>query len=175
MPTCAKGKQYCSTGKKWQTCEQVLPGIRRMKPTAESVGISKLCRSLLTFPSGYCRFGVEIQCIPVDIDIADLFFTAFPFVFVSQPSGKQRLGYDNKTNGKAVINGPAQIDRNAPSFHSERTRAPRKCHNRTAQLRNSYGFSSRFHTPDSWTYAYRHFVQMSVCWDLSNEEAIKLT
>ncbi len=55
-----------------------------MKPTAESVGISnfnnnKLCRSFITFLSGYCRFQVEIQYIPVDIDTAYLFFTAFPF------------------------------------------------------------------------------------------------
>ena len=73
-----------------------------MKPTAESVGISTLfiydvCEQLLPFPSD----------ILVDIDTADLFITAFPFVFVSQPSGKQRLGYDNKTKKKAVINGPA--------------------------------------------------------------------
>ncbi len=78
--------------------------FRGMKPTAESVGISKLCCSFMTFPSGYCRFRVETQCIPVVIDIANVFFTAFPFAFVSQPSGKQRLCYDNKTNGKAVIN-----------------------------------------------------------------------
>ncbi len=64
----------------------------RGRRTAEFVGISKLCRSFkfMTFPSGYCHFRVLIQCIPVDIDTADLFFTTFPFVFVSQPSDKQQ-------------------------------------------------------------------------------------
>ncbi len=61
----------------------------------------------MTFPSGYCRFRMEIKCIPVDIDTTDLFFTAFLFVFMSQPSSKQQLGYGNKANGKAVIHGPA--------------------------------------------------------------------
>ena len=95
--------------------------LRGRKPTAESVGISKLCHPFMMFPSGYCCVRVEIQCIPVDIDTANLFFTVFPFIFVSSSSskydsgpsprgyhnGKQQLGYDNKTNGEVVINGTA--------------------------------------------------------------------
>ena len=75
----------------------------------------------------YCRIRRNLKTLPLIYDVSKRplpfpsgnsmhsvwywhpwsVFTAFPFVFVSQPSGKQRLGYDNKTNGKAVINGPA--------------------------------------------------------------------
>ncbi len=152
-----------------------------MKPTGESVGISKLCRSFRTFPSGYCRFRVKIQCIPVDIDTADLFFTAFPIVFVSQPSGKQRLSYDNKTNEKAVINGPAVSGSIGMHWVFTRKRQEPLGYdiiiNQTAELRNSYGSGSRFPTPEiishrslqAWRVKFwyiMHSNQACGCWEM---------
>ena len=70
--------------------------------------IYDVSEQLLPFPSGKSVHSGLLQVDYVSaINIADVFFTAFPFIFVSQPSSKQRLGCDNKTNGKAVINGQA--------------------------------------------------------------------